>query len=279
MQLILGFFQNDQPHLLSYNCDNEDGYREIKVHDKSIQIGNLGAAYQNFSKDVSNLLWLKQKELSDDEVLVMLCTAHLQISISGDLLRKGVGGFFSGNYINKEGVTWLKDTTFILYSLNEEEIRKGTRDPNIIFPDAVVINQAIRDEVVVVETPYGELGDQWRVFRNCIRPTATKREREERQALENSWNKKWHFTLRQELGNAISDYYCFMTRKDDFPLKITLVSKNDNENKGWFTLKRIDDDGLFQTAFKDDFLKNLFPLSDPSAPFVFQWLRSESPEN
>jgi ATP-dependent protease HslVU (ClpYQ) peptidase subunit len=194
--IIAGFMEKDEAILMTYNANDH----KIDFHDTSAQIGGLNEVYREVSSDISTQLIENETSFSDDEALLMICAAHQQFVISDELIKYGVGGFFIGAYVNSSGVNWLKDTTYILFSINQERIDEGIRDPNIIFPGGGVINICVRDNVVSVSSPFPSIGDQRRIYRNCRNRSNSKEEYNKRINQDIDWQKKMVFKAQQFNG-------------------------------------------------------------------------------
>jgi len=60
----------------------------------------------------------EESNLTDDDSLVLANSAHQNLMIVQNSMQFDVGGIFTGLYVNGEGITWQKDTMYIIYRTN-----------------------------------------------------------------------------------------------------------------------------------------------------------------
>ena len=89
-----------EARLFSFNLNND--YKLIE-HEEPIQDGSLENSYRKLSSEFCNEISSKP-DLTEDEILVIVNMYHQNLIIQEDLLKKGVGGIFSGIKINSKGV-------------------------------------------------------------------------------------------------------------------------------------------------------------------------------
>lgn len=275
LQLIAAFMDGDTPILLSYNYD---GDRKIIQHSKNVTIGNLDEIHTEASLAFTELVIENENDLSDDDALIMVNSANQGMILVENLIEHGIGGFFTGLYINENGVFWQKDTAYVTFNINEEHFFSNQQDPNLIYQDSAIIKLLIRDDRVALGSPYLQRGHQQQVYKNYLRRTAASEERSFELRSDIAWYQKWRDEVTEKFTNLTFDYYCFLCKYPELPLRITFVSKESNEIETWFDLERISDDGECIITPRGEFVNHIKPR-ESKAVVNFHWCIPSTPHN
>lgn len=238
--LILGFIENKEPHLLSYNSD---GTHCIQKHERWVCQEILRETiYSGITEMFTNLF--RRGNLSDENFLIAVNSIIQSYGIHNNLLENGVGGIIVGFQISKDGVKWQKDTSYIIY--------------NPKFVGTVLINMAIRDGGLAVSSPSLKSKS---VFLNTISSPDVKQ-----------WTKLWLNVIFDMLSSCKSSYYVFLS---SFQMIITIVRAESNNNSDLFFLKIIDETKL-EFGASPKLMKKLMTSAihrgDRSIPFAFNFL-------
>lgn len=267
ISLIVGFYENRVPVLLSYN---HAGKKEFVRHQKNVTIGNTEEVYKLASLEFSNLVIENENELNDDKALIMVNSGHQAMIIMGELIQKGVGGFFTGFYINQNGVFWQKDTSYITFDINPEHFFSEEQNPNLIYSDAAIINLLIRDNRVAISSPYPDLGQQRNFYKNYLRRTASAKEKMEEKNDGIEWYRKWGQKVNKLFSTADLNFHCFLCKCPNIPTRITIVSKESNMQDNWFQIQQAPDNNGHILTPKGNFINEMKPR-DSDILINFHW--------
>jgi len=130
-EFLFVFHENNENKLLRYNAD----YDELIPENEPTQIGSLPEGYQDQSYEFCAHLSEKEKELNDYDSLTLINGIHQNILSTQGALEKSVGGIFTGLFLNQNGIFWQKDTIYINYSGDLNELNnEGTNLKDVYSP-------------------------------------------------------------------------------------------------------------------------------------------------
>lgn len=141
---LIGFCQDNRPTLFSYN-----GKVEILSKKGEFLIIGSGASEELLTMPFKIAFEQLSKRNIETSLFLIFINSLLQCSaLNSQSFSRGVGGFFNGAQIKKDGVSWVRDTCSILYSsVNFEKserfiINKYNRD-NAVFLSSPKIDKAV----------------------------------------------------------------------------------------------------------------------------------------
>lgn len=114
-QYIIGYYENNIAKL--FYC-YENGEFAFKEGEKAMALA--GANAKQISQAVlSSYSWVFDNNVfSPDDALAYIIATIQWYSITHATIDRGVGGFINGCYFSSEGISWSKDTLYLLYSLD-----------------------------------------------------------------------------------------------------------------------------------------------------------------
>jgi hypothetical protein len=162
----------------------------------------------------------KDMSLTEDERLTTVATLLTALSVHNPSIKNGVGGFFTGAYLNCQGIHWAKDITHLLIS--GLTITHGEHFS--------VHMRTIKNAVFLASPKSGAI----RIYPNRLYENFHSDELTEESVRE------WFDELKKQ--HFIGSTYTVFIRIDK-PIVI-LVRKRSNFNVGYFRTIRTDDNGL-----------------------------------
>lgn len=132
-QYIIGGMENNRPFLIVYYNKVE---RKIMVNNNSLAVGGANVGLQT-SMMSTIINCITNDKITPEESLIMNLAALQSGSMHLQTFNHGVGGFFNGASISKDGIKWAKDTIHLLYSSHDFErgnkhlVYRYNRDNNV----------------------------------------------------------------------------------------------------------------------------------------------------
>lgn len=108
--IIVGYYSDQHPHLLTFNSQDDHSVREDEV---LVQAGSLPKNHRDFT-EFSLAHILPGTVFEPDRHLASMLGIFQMYSVFDELMDHGVGGAFSGLFIDEAGGRWQPDILFIL---------------------------------------------------------------------------------------------------------------------------------------------------------------------
>lgn len=116
VQLVLGAVTKGKTELFVYN---RDGRGRIEIVQDQVHIGSLVSDKPHIVESVKEFLHRKAIpfELNNREYSLHLVNSYIQnFVLHNGLMEFGVGGIITGARLTKSGVSWPKDSIYVLYN-------------------------------------------------------------------------------------------------------------------------------------------------------------------
>jgi hypothetical protein len=114
-QYIIGYYENDTAKLCY--C-YENGNFAIKEGEQAMALAGMDANLISQAVTSSYYWVFNNNVFSTDNALAYIIATIQWYSTTFTTINRGVGGFFNGCYISSEGISWSKDTLYLLYSFD-----------------------------------------------------------------------------------------------------------------------------------------------------------------
>ena len=141
---MMATFEDGTPKLLAFNKDYDGRVLECR---KCVQFGIVGPDHTDY---VRSLISIAQARCPRPEAQLAAVLGNIQSFSVRDytLERRGIGGAFTGLYVNQKGISWQPDLCFILVS---DAVLSGQGNPNEIAPAIISI---VRDNILLVRSQF-----------------------------------------------------------------------------------------------------------------------------
>jgi hypothetical protein len=218
--IIAGYMVGDFPRLISYNCKGKRGFHEHSFLEVA-HSGSIDSSFENQTEEFFSQI--ETKQWNEDQILTSIIAVTQSFCYQGNIIKRGVGGFFSGIRINKDGVNWQSDLAFIPFSYNGKDIE--TNKLSEIFGDAKIAMTQVRDSILYAHSPFQNDA------RKARRPFANFESIEIIQSTNwfddrLAWGAKWGKEVNRNCDYSLADYYIFYnTEKPIVALIYSIQSK------------------------------------------------------
>lgn len=91
VQIIAGFIENENPILISYNCNTSGGFKEHEVYEP-VHGGRIGEEFKTYSNRLVAIL--KDAKFNDEQILATICGACQSFKTSDIFLLKSHRKYF-----------------------------------------------------------------------------------------------------------------------------------------------------------------------------------------
>ncbi len=141
LNVLSAFVEHGEPHLLSFNRDNDQRLIEHAPGDL-VQLGSL-VGKANVQCQISDAFIgrLKTPILEGSSLLACALGLCQSYGIHNPLLAHGVGGAFVGGFVDTSGFHWQPDIAYLLFTPDEPDFSEH----DAVFP-------FVRDDVLVVRS-------------------------------------------------------------------------------------------------------------------------------
>ncbi|SFT71083.1 hypothetical protein SAMN04489724_1746 [Algoriphagus locisalis] len=203
VKVLIGYMDENVPRLISYNGKNNS---RIIQHD-FFEVAHSGSIGESFINQTENFFaQIEVKGWSDEQILASIIAVTQSYGVQEEIIRQGVGGFFSGIRINKNGVTWQPDIMFVPFSYNGEEINSNQLAE--IFGEAKRVLIQVRESVLFSCSPFIEdIKHARRPFGNFQPPQIIGSEEWYIERL--AWSVKWGSEVNRNCDEHKAEYYIF----------------------------------------------------------------------
>lgn len=108
--IIIGYYSHQRPHLLTFNSQDDHAIREDEI---LVQAGSLHPDYKDFT-EFSLAHILPGTVFQPERHLASMLGIFQTYSLFDELMEHGVGGAFSGLFVDESGGKWQPDILFAL---------------------------------------------------------------------------------------------------------------------------------------------------------------------
>lgn len=117
IELLIGFIENEQPKLYSYNF-NKNGL--LKEEHGPVHLGS-GRDHEFLTRKTELFSeFIIEESFSDGKQLVYMLAFLQNFAMKNQMIPLGVGGFFYGGFVNINGVQRMSNTTYLMYAVTEK---------------------------------------------------------------------------------------------------------------------------------------------------------------
>lgn len=236
-QMAIGYFNKKSSVLLSFNLY---GKRKIRYHSQyePVRLGNLRSddLIQLVSSEIAMLFETIARDTTPDKKLVMNCIFMQGVIIRAGLLEQGVGGFFTGGYVNRNGFFWQKDTGMIKFDLRNG-VTANSRNPAQLFNNPQFIALLNREGKVCILS--FQLNKNYRdvtVFQNYINSFELRNNYDVIMAEFDTWKSTYEIDISDVLENFSFEYLVFFCSDKDAPNKMTFIEKESLTSEKYFKI-------------------------------------------
>ena len=244
---LFAFKENDVAYLFSYN-DNESNQTTLREIDGFVYAGSVDDALIEVVSIVYSLF--SKINFSNEKTMVSLCAILQSFVLRHPQIENGIGGLFTGAYVDDDSIKWMRDSTFILYNEGFGKENSG-----------INISVALRENGVFIYTP--QEGIENKIYLN----THTLNPQKEIQ----KWVDKYYEGTNKKVNASDSGYLVFIHTTEaivsilatDFKDYVKLISTEE--------LRR-------EYSFHPDWMNKLFTQRIPKEakkgegiPITFNW--------
>lgn len=144
IEFVCAAYVKGSPVLYTFDASSETLLRDDqrRVH--------LGVMKSDFCGAVESFLDVAEQQVDEASHCLACVVAFLQtLSVKGNYLKEGVGGFFGGLYVNEFGVKWQPDIAFTFFTPDfGQDISKNADNPD---PLVIVI---LRNDIAYIASPF-----------------------------------------------------------------------------------------------------------------------------
>lgn len=137
---LFAFHEKGENKLIKYDKE----YGEVSEERDPTQIGSLPSDYMDQTNEFCFHAIDEEDRINDDDTLVLVNSTHQNLMIVQNSMRFDVGGLFTGLYVNKNGITWQKDTFFLNYNVNLEALNENESNLKDIFTPSSQVQLLVR---------------------------------------------------------------------------------------------------------------------------------------
>ena len=225
-EMVFGVMSGKNPVLFTFNTEKKRKFQFYGIY-TPVMLGNMKnePIFKLITDSLVDMLKVIRFNNSPDKKLIMACGLLQGLTIRAGFIVNGVGGFYTGGYLNRKGFHWEKDLAFIKFDINLSQIGI-TDDPQIIYPNAQLICIINREGKIAtmsfdIKNNYRNI----RVFQNYINEYTLKLKSVE---LEEDFN-KWKLRNEEDIVNTLEnfefDFLMFLCTDIDAPNKMTIIEK------------------------------------------------------
>ncbi len=244
---IIAFKENGETHLLSYN-DNLSQQTILKEIEDFVYAGSVEEPLIEVITPLTSLL--SKINFPNNKTMVSLCAILQSFVLRHPQIEKGIGGLFTGAYVDVESIKWMDDTTFILYNKGFGTENNGTN-----------ISVALRDNGVFIYTPQEGVDNKIFLNTHSLNP----------EIEISDWGNKHYEETNKKVNSSDSVYIVFIHTTNaivsilatDFTEYVKVISTSE--------LKREYD---FSSVWMNKLFTQQIPINaekEEGYPFTFNW--------
>lgn len=237
-QMVIGFRNKNSAVLLSFNLF---GKRKVRYHErnKPIRLGNLRSddLMKFVSDEIAIMFTTIAQNVTPNKKLVMASVFMQGVILRAGLIAQGVGGFFTGGFVNRDGFFWQKDTCVIKFHLRNGA-KPNTRDPAQLFSGPRLIALIIRESKLAILS--FDLNRNYRdvtIFHNYISRYKIRYDYAELEQNFNIWKDQYQGEIADILQNFLFDFLVFFCPDRDAPNKMTFLEKESIISERYFKIR------------------------------------------
>lgn len=183
---IIAFKENGETHLLSYN-DNLSHQTTLREVEDFVYAGSVHEPLIEVISPITSLL--SKINFRNDKTMVSLCAILQSFVLRHPQIENGIGGLFTGAYLDVESIKWMDDTTFILYNKGFGTENNGTN-----------ISVALRDNGVFIYTPQDGVENKIFLNTHSLNP----------EIEISDWGNKYYEETNKKVNSSDSMYIVFI---------------------------------------------------------------------
>lgn len=236
-QLVVGYFINGKPILLTYNLNGDH-----KFHDEHswalLGSGRNHEVLKVLSIETMDFFTNKAKSHnSPNEILIQFCTLMQSIILRGEFIREGVGGFYTGGFLTNSRFSWQNDTGYITFLLNNNW-DPDNANPNLRFSNPRFIFLFHRENKVAILSMDNESGYKTvEVFFPYINSFDLQLKNNEYKEEYIRWLTRHQKIIRRKIRNFKMKYFVFFSYDKQAPNKMTFIHNYCGAGKFIFDIK------------------------------------------
>lgn len=222
VQLVIGYFENGETKLFTFN---HDGKFEIKFHDTPVLIGKINAheVLESFTPELINFINNNKLTSNPNDKLILFSTCLQSILIRANLIEHGIGGTFTGAYLNKKTFVWQKDTGYITFEMNDN-VPANETSPNILYKNPRFIflfhrNNRLATLSLNDRNEYRDI----KLINHYINPSIARNQRDKFETEIKEWIKEYENLIVKQIKKIKLNYFVFFSYDTSTYNKITLV--------------------------------------------------------
>lgn len=259
-EMVFGVMTGKIPVLFTFNTNRQRKFQFYGQY-TPVMLGNMKneTVFKLITDSLMDMLKVIQVNNSPDKKLIMACGLLQGLTIRAGFISNGVGGFYTGGYVNRKGFRWKKDLAFVKFDINLNQINR-TDDPQIIYPNAQLICLINREgKIAVLSFDIRNNYRNVRVFQNHINENTLNARRAELEEDFNNWKLRNEENIIKTLENFEFDFLMFLCTDRDAPNKMTIVEKKSLINKRYITMNW--ENGIPVIDIPRQFSKEINPIS------------------
>jgi hypothetical protein len=210
--LVFGFFENETPILLEIAPWGMDESKSI------IRFGSI--TQDETLIELTNALigFDFGKHSTPKEKLIQVVSCLQSFFIRNSAIEYGVGGVFSGAFLNKDKFHWMEDIMYITFSINNNV--DDTITPNSIFNNSKLVSLFYRENKVLLLYIDIKSGRYQPVLIEQYSMAEHKNKEEIKE-----WELKYYNAIKKQIMEFDVSYFVFVCLDLDKCNKISIISK------------------------------------------------------
>ncbi len=251
-EFLFIFNEKENNYLVKYDSNFEEIYEE----QEPTQLGSLPEGYMDQTYEMCSKIIEEEDNITDDDALVLTNSIHQNLMIVQNSMQFGVGGLFTGLYINSSGITWQKDTVYLNYKVNISLLNSDESNLKQIYTPSSIIQLLIRQNCASYlsgfnsqSTKRDHLFKCWASKTNSIPPEEIIKERV-----------KWNHECLDEIYQAYEcpnpNYIVLFSNDPNIARKLVIIRSNGGNP---FVIMHCEDNGYYNIDINVSVLRALKP--------------------
>jgi hypothetical protein len=252
--IIAGYMEGDVPRLVSYNSMGTKGFLDHPFL-KVVHCGSIDSSFEDQTEEFFSQI--EENEWSEDQILASIISVAQSFCFQQNIISQGVGGFFSGIRVNKDGVNWQKDLAFIPFAYNGKE--PETNQLAEIFGEARPVMTQVRESILFsCSSIIDDVKKARKDFSNFYPEKGVDLQFLKKQKSE--WEAKWKISLNKNCDVLNAEFFIFYNIQK--PIVAVVYSRNTKPFE-------IEDDKIkFKYLNINSFINEVFSAVDDEMTFI-----------